>query len=92
MKLSTDSVHQVQMWLGVAGLASALFDREKFEESARGDDGLFAEKSGEGEIDVKRIGFKRTGTGGSTFAIYDAGFKLAEAQAMRKRYFSSIVG
>lgn len=90
--LASESVHQVQMRLGVAGLASALFDREKFEESAHADDGLFAEKSGKGEIDVKRIGFKRTGTGGSTFAVYDATFKLAEAQAMRRRYFSSIVG
>ncbi|KAF2442235.1 hypothetical protein P171DRAFT_487485 [Karstenula rhodostoma CBS 690.94] len=92
MRLASPDVHQTQMRLGVAGLAAALFDREKFEQSVSADDGLFAEKSGEGTVDVKRIGFKRTETGGSTFAVYDAGFRLAEAKEMRKRYFSSIVG
>ncbi|KAJ4288110.1 hypothetical protein N0V90_012127 [Kalmusia sp. IMI 367209] len=91
MKRANPDVHQVQMRLGVAGLAAALFDREKFEQSAHADDSLFTEKSKEGEIDVKRIGFKRTNTGGSTFAVYDAGFRMAEAKAMRKRYFGSMI-
>ncbi|KAL1603833.1 hypothetical protein SLS60_005424 [Paraconiothyrium brasiliense] len=92
MRLATPDVHQTQMRLGVAGLAAALFDHEKFEQSARADDGLFSEKSEKSGVDVKRIGFKRTGTGGSTFAVYDAGSRLAEAKAMRTRYFGSIVG
>lgn len=94
LKVTTPVVHQVQMRLGIAGLAAALFDRENFEQSARADDGLFAEKSGmgKGEVDVKRIGFRRTSTGGSTFTVYDVGFRVAEEKAMRKRYFSSIVG
>jgi hypothetical protein len=92
MRLASPAVHQTQMRLGVAGLAAALFDRETFEQSARGDNGLFSEKSERGAVDAKRIGFKQTETGGSTFAVYDANFKLAEAKEMRKRYFSSIVG
>ncbi|KAK7191620.1 hypothetical protein PSPO01_02069 [Paraphaeosphaeria sporulosa] len=92
MRLASPDVHQTQMRLGVAGLAAALFDREKFEQSANAEDALFAEKSGNEGVDVKRIGFKRTETGGSTFAVYDARFRFAEAKEMRKRYFSSIVG
>ncbi|KAK3208468.1 hypothetical protein GRF29_77g804171 [Pseudopithomyces chartarum] len=94
MRRATPEVHQVQLRLGVAGLASALFDHEKFEESAHAGDGLFTEKSskGSGDMDVKRIGFKRTGTGGSAFAVYDVGFRMAEEKAMRRRYFGSMIG
>lgn len=91
---ATPAVHQVQLRLGVAGLASALFDHDKFEQSARADEGLFSEKSAEDVVsaEVKRIGFKRTDTGGSTFAIYDVGFRIAEEKAMRRRYFGSMIG
>ena len=91
---ATPTVHQVQLRLGVAGLASALFDREKFEQSARADDGLFSEKIAKDlrNNEVKRIGFKRTETGGSTFAVYDVGFRMAEEKAMRRRYFGSMIG
>lgn len=94
VRKTTPAVHQVQLRLGVAGLASALFDRERFEQSAHADDGLFTEKNakGVGDIDVKRIGFKRTNTGGSAFAVYDVGFRMAEEKAMRRRYFGSMMG
>lgn len=92
LRLASPDVHQTQMRLGVAGLAAALFDREMFEQSASADEGLFAEKNAGGGSDVKRIGFTRTETGESTFAVFDAGFRMAEAKEMRKRYFSSIVG
>lgn len=92
LRQASPAVHQVQLRLGVSGLASALFDGEKFGQSARANDGLFTEKDLRGQADVKRIGFKRTSTGGSTFAVYDAGFRTAEANAMRRRYFGSVVG
>ncbi|KAF1975318.1 hypothetical protein BU23DRAFT_634502 [Bimuria novae-zelandiae CBS 107.79] len=79
-------VHQVQC------LTSALFDREKFEQSARAVDGLFTEKTAKDQVDVKRIGFKRTSTGGSAFTVYDVGYRAAQETAMRKQYLGNILG
>lgn len=84
-------VHQVHLRLGVSGLAAALFDREKFGQLATADDELFAEK-GLDQMDVKKVGFKRTNTGGSVFTVYQPRDKAAEARAMRSLYLSTLFG
>lgn len=68
---ATPQVHQVQVRLGVAGLAAALFDWRQFERSADDDDGLFEENNKEASSNIKKIGVRRTNTGGSSFAFYN---------------------
>lgn len=64
-------VHQIQMRLGVAGLSAALFDKTQFERLATTDDRLFEENGEEkGAGHIKRIGVKRTQTGGSAFTLH----------------------
>ncbi|KAF2195565.1 hypothetical protein K469DRAFT_649646 [Zopfia rhizophila CBS 207.26] len=70
MAQATPAVHQMQMRMSFSGLVAALFDREKFESYADNDDGLFEENSKEGAASVKKIGLRRTRTGGSSFILY----------------------
>ncbi|KAF2874177.1 hypothetical protein BDV95DRAFT_666115 [Massariosphaeria phaeospora] len=67
---TTPDVHQVQMRLGVTGLAAALFDKIQSERSADTDDNLFEENWKKMPTNIKRVGVEKTDTGGSAFKLY----------------------
>jgi hypothetical protein len=89
---TTPAIHQVQIRLGVAGLASALFDREQFERKAATDEGLFEEKARVGVGLGKRVGVKQTETGGSSFEVYPLRNMTEENKGMQRAYFEDMVG
>ncbi|KAF2266170.1 hypothetical protein CC78DRAFT_160888 [Lojkania enalia] len=68
---TSPNVHQVQARLGVAGLAAALFEKTHSERVVRSDTDLFAENVGDESGFVKKVGVRRTDTGGSAFTVSD---------------------
>jgi hypothetical protein len=89
---ATPDVHQAQMRLGVSGLAAALFDKERFERNADADEKLFEEKNTDSNMATKRVGIRRTDTGGSSFAVYPSKSRIEEEKDMQRRYIGSIIG
>lgn len=66
---TSENVYQVQARLGVAGLAAALFEKVHFERVVRSDTDLFAENAAEKSGYIKKVGVKRTDTGGTIFTL-----------------------
>jgi hypothetical protein len=91
MLRATPAVHQVQIRLGVSGLAAALFDKERFERNADADEELFDEKNMDVIVATKRVGITRTDTGGSSFAVYPPMGRVEEEKAMRRQYLESMI-
>jgi hypothetical protein len=76
LALMTNSpdVHQVQARLGVAGLTASLFERVYSEKVVRSDTELFAEHGAKTGY-VKKVGVRRTDTGGSAFTLSEVRYK-----------------
>lgn len=66
------SVHQVYTRLSVTGIVAQLFEREYSERAVDSEERLFRENVDPG-AEVKRVGVRRTDTGGSLFAINEEG-------------------
>lgn len=62
------SVHQVYTRLSITGIVAQLFEREYAERAVESEESLFRENV-EKDAEVKRVGVRRTDTGGSAFAV-----------------------
>ncbi|KAL5446676.1 hypothetical protein PMIN07_001393 [Paraphaeosphaeria minitans] len=65
---TTPSVHQVYTRLSVTVIVAQLFEREYAERAVESEEKLFRENVEKG-AEVKRVGVRRTDTGGSLFAV-----------------------
>lgn len=65
---TTPSVHQVYTRMSITGIVAQLFEREYAERAVDSEEMLFRENVDK-EAEIKRVGVRRTDTGGSAFAI-----------------------
>ena len=65
---TNSNVHQVHTRLTIAGIVAQLFEREYAEREVESDEQLFKENV-EKDAEIKRVGVRRTDTGGSIFAL-----------------------
>lgn len=65
---TSPSVHQVFTRLSITGIVAQLFEKEYAEREVDSDDMLFRENVDK-DAKIKRVGVRRTDTGGSAFAI-----------------------
>lgn len=66
---ASEAVHQVHTRLGVTGLVAALFEDSHAERAVKSDTDLFEERLGGRSRQPKKVGVRRTTTGGSTFTL-----------------------
>ena len=62
------SVHQVYTRMSITGIVAQLFEREYAERAVESEEMLFRENVDK-DAEIKRVGVRRTDTGGSAFAI-----------------------
>ncbi|KAJ4295177.1 hypothetical protein N0V90_007187 [Kalmusia sp. IMI 367209] len=65
---TSPSVHQVYTRLSITGIVAQLFEEEYAERAVESEEKLFRENV-EIDAEIKRVGVKRTDTGGSAFAV-----------------------
>ncbi|KAF2744962.1 hypothetical protein M011DRAFT_460452 [Sporormia fimetaria CBS 119925] len=72
LRAASEDVHQVHTRLGIAGLAAALFEGIHAERVVSSDKELFSEENPEVRRKVfKKVGVRRTDTGGSSFMVME---------------------
>ncbi|KAF2110525.1 hypothetical protein BDV96DRAFT_635562 [Lophiotrema nucula] len=67
---ASETVYQVHTRLSIAGLVAALFEDRHYERAVKDDTDLFEETS-EKDRPLKKVGVKRTNTGGSVFSLIE---------------------